>query len=215
MQYDRRRVHTWYCLVHFPNVTLSVAEDCCSASSCRQTIMLNSLQWRFERWSNPLLKSLLYLHCTLPSIKQLCDTVMCRVKKFLLFFVLNLLPDHVTAPRQIRNSEQTFSLHFCCSAADCGALCYVSPQSYLLQSKLLLCIVISSCGIHNMLLSLSAIFNCIIVLWWHSQNGFQYSMNICSRDLYNGIMVLFFLYSFACYSPNAFLAIVEYWIISR
>lgn len=99
VQCDRCRAYTWYCLVYFLNFTLSVAEDCFSASSCRQTVMFNGLRWSFEQWSNPLLKSLLSLHCSSPSVKQFCDTIMCCVKKIFLFFVLNLLPDRVTAPR--------------------------------------------------------------------------------------------------------------------
>lgn len=40
VQCDRCRAYTWYCLVYFLNFTLSVAEDCFSASSCRQSCLM-------------------------------------------------------------------------------------------------------------------------------------------------------------------------------
>lgn len=96
---------------------------------------------------------MLFLHRTLPCVKEFSCTIMCCVKKFFLLFVLNLLPGHVTAPRKIGSSEQPFSPHFSCSTADCGDPCSVPPQSYLFQSELLVCLAISLRGCHIILLS--------------------------------------------------------------
>lgn len=56
--------------------------------------------------SNTLLKWLPFLHFVLSCATQFSDTIMCWMKKFFLIFVLNLIPDHATLPRETAGRKQ-------------------------------------------------------------------------------------------------------------